>query len=69
MKENKVYIRKRKPMNLTVADLEESMDEVDEEFKHSVSESEDSEESESDSDDSVREKLEISETESEQDII
>ena len=86
MKENKVYIRKRKPMSLTVADLEKSMDEDDDEFKADVgpmerrimprqkSEKEivlksESEESESDSDDSVREKLEISETESEQDII
>ena len=36
MKENKVYIRKRKPMSLTVADLEKSMDEDDEEFKADV---------------------------------
>ena len=32
----KEYIRKRKPMNLTVADLEKSMDEDDEEFKANV---------------------------------
>ena len=36
LKENKNYIRKRKPMNITVADLEKSMDEDDEEFKANV---------------------------------
>ena len=35
MKENKNYIRKRKPMNLTVADLDKSLDE-DDEFKANV---------------------------------
>ena len=36
MTKEKEYIRKRKPMNITVADLEKSMDEDDEEFKANV---------------------------------
>ena len=36
LKGNQNYIRKRKPMNITVADLEESMDEDDEEFKANI---------------------------------